>query len=141
MKNLGYYSNTQNDMINLFINYIINYLKNKKNRNDIVNDLIDILKYDIDDKKKYILEIIYNLSYDNNNHYLIYLYILNKIHNIPIIIYDIDMKILLIIDNKFIINKNDINLFIKTNNIIQIKLDIINIDMIPTHIYVIYNKI
>jgi hypothetical protein len=122
-RNLGYYSELQNEMINIFRSLIIDWLN--------LPDNIKIL-YDLDDKtKKILLKSIdlndtKNLKY-NINKYIIHimennleinfgyleLLILNYIHDIKIIIiingvptYLIDKKIKNINDNQFLIKDN-----------------------------------
>ena len=103
-RNLGYYSLLQTNLMNIFKSFIIDYLLSKKRTNKMIRD------FSVSDDK-YIIKLT-----DNNiNEYLEYisksiipkyigiidLYILNQLHHIPIILYDIYDKPFIIIDNGF----------------------------------------
>jgi hypothetical protein len=115
-RNLGYYNPLQTDLSNLFKSYVIDSLTNNK----IINKMIIDLK------------ILIDLNYDAINNFLdffiksfipkyigiIEYYILNQLHKIPIIIYDIYDQIFLIFDNG-IVYSNLLNLKIGNDNILN----------------------
>ena len=110
-RNLGYYSNLQTDIANYFRSNIIDWIYDKNNYDDIIQNL----KQYIDTaKKRFISDFINKISKDvtNTTNGIVELYILNKIHKIPIIIYDKYNTILYIIDSKVIYDK-----FISKENI------------------------
>jgi hypothetical protein len=86
VRNLGYYSNLQTDINNYIKSLLIDYLRNESNRSEIIEYFsslnIDIKKdiYDYKDK------IIKNM--DIYDEFIVELYIINKLLNIPIIIYN-----------------------------------------------------
>ena len=101
IRNLGYYSVLQNQILNYFKsliytwitddNNIKNLYEDIKNINIPINNFVDVFKNKLE-----------NIYYNNININIIILYILNKYHNIPILIYDLYDTIIYIIDNKLI---------------------------------------
>ena len=150
-KNLGFYSNLQTDMANYFRSNIIDWIIDKNNYNLIVSDLN---KYLETTKKTFIVDFINKISKDitTNTNGIVEYYILNKIYNIPIIIYDRYNTILYIIDNGVIYDKfldeNKINdkIFAKykdlnnLKNFINIRFVSLSMSNIPVLIEIAYFK-
>lgn len=86
VRNLGYYSNLQTDITNYIKSLLIDYIKNESNR----TELIDYFnKFNIDMKKEitnYKDKISKN--YELYDEYIVELLVINKILNIPIVIYN-----------------------------------------------------
>ena len=151
-RNLGFYGNLQTDMANYFRGNVIDWLIDKNNYNLVIKDLDEYIDTN---KKKFIMEFINRISKDiiTNTNGIVEYYILNKIYNIPIIIYDKYNTILYIIDNGIVYdkfkNKNNINKDAKYNkykdqnnlkNYINIKYSTISLNNFPISIDVIYYK-
>jgi hypothetical protein len=125
VRNLGYYSILQNQILNYFKSLIYTWIIHDKNINNLYTDIdnINIPINNFGDIFKNKLE-----NKDNNSIYIIILYILNKYHNIPILIYDQYDTIIHIIDTKLIpLNNKDkykpnecLNIKILINRIITI---------------------
>ena len=139
-------------MANYFRGNVVDWLTDKNNYSLIIKDLD---KYIDTNKKKFIMEFINKISKDitTNTNGIVEYYILNKIYNIPIIIYDKYNTILYIIDNGIIYdkfkNKNNIDKDVKYNKYkdqtnlkkyINIKYPTISLNNFPVSIDVIYYK-
>ena len=117
-RNIGYYSDLQTQLSNYFKGSIINWLLEITNKDDIMTNLKNIIKIDN-------YESIYNFIYNiyttekniSNNIYI--LYILNKLINIPIVVYDDNFNIIYIYDNGIIKNLSD-KKYYQNKNIINI---------------------
>ena len=96
-RNLGYYSTLQTDLSNLFKSFIIDYLLNKKRTKKMITDLHKIIKLTDDTINDYLDYFIKSIIPKYIS--LIDLYILNQLHHIPIILYDIYDQPFLIINN------------------------------------------
>lgn len=100
-RNLGYYSDMQTDMANYFRSIIIDWLTDLKNFEAIETNLkkymdVNVLEY---------IDTLTKSSYNTNG--IVEYYILSKVYNIPIVIFnDIDI-IEYIYDNGTILNNND----------------------------------
>ena len=117
IRNLGYYSVLQNQILNFFKSLIYSWIINEQNINLLYKDIINI-NIPINN----FVEIFKNKleNRDNTSIYIIILYILNKYHNIPILIYDEYETITYIIDNKLIsLNNKD---KYKQNECLNIKI-------------------
>jgi hypothetical protein len=117
IRNLGYYSVLQNQILNFFKSLIYSWIINEQNINILYKDIIKI-NIPINN----FVEIFKNKleNRDNTSIYIIILYILNKYHNIPILIYDQYETIIYIIDNKLIsLNNKD---KYKQNECLNIKI-------------------
>lgn len=150
-RNLGYYSNLQTDMAEYFRSNVIDWITEKKNYKYISKDLEKFL--DIN-KKNAIKEFINKITKDitTNTNGIVEYYILNKIYDIPIIIYDKYNVILYIIDDGVIYDKDDsankindskYNQYKDSSNLkkyINIKFTEISISNKPMSIEVIYYK-
>ena len=133
IKNLGYYSDLQNNLINIIIGNIIIWLSKKNN----INILYSFLKsnnyeYDI------LYDLIITINNSTNDYYIILLYILHHIYSIPIIVYNIN-NIPIIFYNDYLyyfknIDIKDINL----SKSINIKFNINTYNQIPTSATCVY---
>jgi hypothetical protein len=96
-RNLGFYSPLQTDLANLFKSFIIDYLLNKKRTKKMISDIGSILKIgenNVDDYLDYFIKSLVPKYIS-----IVDLYILNQLHHIPIIIYDVYDQPFLILDN------------------------------------------
>ena len=128
VRNLGYYSNLQTDITNYIKSLIIDFLRNENNRINLValfNTFNINIKKEIHDYKNIIMKNIE--LYDD---YMVELYIVNKILNIPIIIYNNFENIISVYDNgiKFnkkynIGNEKIVDKYKENNKYINIKLE------------------
>jgi hypothetical protein len=151
-RNLGYYSELQNEMINLFRSILIDWLNipnnilllinlDEKIKNIIKNNILFINEQS--NVNNVVNNYIINFMEKNieNNIGLFELFVFNIIHNIPIVI--------LINNNiKYYINKQNINVistitsdtkYLNPNNIC-INLNIINENIYPNIVEIIYYK-
>jgi len=147
IRNLGYYSNLQSQLTNLFkatiIDFIIqrlNTIHNNTHSDEINNVLIDFLKKN--NNLNFFESVLNKFSQStvNTNGY-IELLILSYIINIPITVYNNNFKIKYLFINGIEINDSDvINQFIKNHNksYIYLKFDYNNNLDIPSKIYSIY---
>ena len=97
-RNLGYYSNLQTDMANYFRSNVIDWISDKNNHDTLIKEAESYIEIH---KKNFIIDFINKISKDvsTNTNGIVELYILNKIHNLPIIIFDKYNTVLYIIDN------------------------------------------
>ena len=151
-RNLGYYSELQNEIINLFRSILIDWLNipnnilllinlDEKIKNIIKNNILFINEQS--NVNNIVNNYIINFMEKNieNNIGLFELFVFNIIHNIPIVI--------LINNNiKYFINKQNINVintitsdtkYLNSNNIC-INLNIINENIYPNIVEIIYYK-
>lgn len=99
-RNLGYYSTTQTDLSIYFRSIMIDWLKNPKNKDDIMNNLVKFIDTRHSNEVGIINNIIKSLNDVNQiTNCIIELYILNKLENIPIIIFDDDDNIIYVFNN------------------------------------------
>lgn len=119
VKNLGYYNPIQTELSNYFRSLIIEWIQNPKNVS------INILK-SRDEIDTFILNLMNDYPSDGYNE----LYILNKIHNIPINVIDQDKKIIYSFPEKSEETNN--------KNIITIRFHLISPLKIPDNIDAIY---
>jgi hypothetical protein len=142
VRNLGFYSELQSDMAYYFRSLIINWLDNLKNRNEIE----EFKKYMIINKKSknvindFITKLGTDISFASNS--IVELYILNKIHKIPIVIYNEDNKIIYVFDDDFIdySNKEPNNKYVEKSDLINIRFNYIKSSDKPDMFEVIYFK-
>ena len=142
-RNLGYYNPLQTDLANYFKSQVIDWILNKKNQNILLEELVPVLNIN---KESFIEEFKQYLSRSNNilKAYIFDIYILSKINNLPIIIYDIFENIIAVFNNglKYLINSNLSNKKIDyDDSCIKIKYNINNftLNSNPTIITSIYN--
>jgi hypothetical protein len=96
IRNLGYYSNLQTNIMNYIKSILIDYLRRESNRLELIeyfNSLNINVKKDVLDYKE---KLIKNLQLSDE--YMIELLIINKILNIPIVIYNDYENIIAIYD-------------------------------------------
>ena len=103
-RNLGYYSNIQTDLANFFRSIIIDWIADKKNYDEIVNKLLAFS--DITNNKDIVRGLINRLAGDimTSTNGIIEYYILSKVYDIPIIVYDDNNDPLYIFENGLIFN-------------------------------------
>jgi len=119
-RNIGFYSNLQTDLSNYFKSLVLDWLNNNKNQKTLVEELKDYIKTDENYLQSYLLKMIKNSDIPSN--YIIELYILSKIYNKPIIIYDNFNNPIYIYDNGLKVDKKLTSAYEKIN-----KQDVINI--------------
>jgi hypothetical protein len=128
VRNIGYYSNLQTEITNYLKSIVIDYLRNENNRLDIIEYFKSIklnIKKEIYNYKDIIIK---NLElYDE---YMIEVYIINKLLNIPIVIYNDYENIIGIYDNGIKYNKKynigndkEADKYKENKNYINIKLE------------------
>lgn len=95
-RNLGYCNPIQSELTNLFKSFVIDYLLNKNNYTKIISDLnfINLTEIILDNYLQFFINSIVPKYLG-----IIELYILNQIHNVPILIYNAYNVVILIIDN------------------------------------------
>jgi hypothetical protein len=151
-RNLGYYNTLQTNLANYFKSIVTDWLLDKDNEKTIKDQIISYIEVG---KTKDIIEEFVKMSGWNSNtitNGIIELFVLNKIYNIPIIIYNDDNNIIYIFDNGLVfdnITKKD-NIDNKKyskykdkkliKNSINIKFSLLGGSNIPLDIEVIYYK-
>lgn len=140
-RNLGYYSDLQTSMSNYFRSRVIDWLIDSSNKESIMNNLAPYM--DIN-KKNYIDEFINKMTKDKNvsTNGIVEYFILNKIYNIPILVYNKFNTLLFVIDNK-IIDKNFENKYTniaQLKNYINVRFMSMSISNIPIQIETAYYK-
>lgn len=98
-RNIGYYSILQSDLVNLFKSFIVDYLLNKKRTRKMINDVSHIVKFTEDTLNTYLSNFVKTTT--PRYIALIDLYILNQIHHIPIVLYNVYDQPFVIINNGF----------------------------------------
>jgi len=139
-RNLGYHSLIQNKLTQLIkakiIDFVINSSKNKKIL-DQVNKYKDIKEYFI--KPSQLGSKLLNFSKNRINTKGIFeLFILNKIYEIPILVYDKYNNFYLGFDKEIIKDKKLLDKLSQNNNLIKLRLDITEDIKTPRKVYVIY---
>jgi hypothetical protein len=136
-RNLGYYNSIQTDLTNYFKSKIIDWLQNKNNKNDILSNMNKYL--DDNNINSFIVKLGSNNELTNG---IIELYILNKIHKIPILVINNNNNIIYIFDNGIDNNiKNiDNNKYLYNDKYIKIRFHYIKNNPYPYKIDSIYNK-
>jgi len=147
-RNLGYYSILQTNLSNYFRSLIIDWLTDKKHEKTIHDQLVDYFEMKID--KNILNEFIIKMTRDviNSTNGIVEYFILNKLHNVPIIIYDDNNNVLYIIDDgvKYDHKKNKKDDAAKyksakdASNYIHIKFTLFGSSTVPTNIEVLYYK-
>ncbi len=149
-RNLGYYSNSQTDLANYFMSNILDWLIDYDNQKLMRTELsTDSYSTNPNFIKDFINKISRGINTTTNG--IIEYYILNKIHHIPIIIYDNYDNVLYIIDDKLVFDHNkdkDITdakfgKYVKTEllkNYINIKYVKMSNNEIPFSVQIVYHK-
>lgn len=150
-RNLGFYNPIQTDLSNYFRSLIVDWLLDKDNQEEINKKLNKYINKGKNDTLiKYVVKLISanNLTSSSN---IIELYILSKIHQIPIYVYDDNNILIYLFDNGLIYNKYNKDNFkdnrykkyhdvkIK-NNSINLMFNLLTSLTIPDQIEVIYLK-
>ena len=148
-RNLGYYNPIQTDFANYFRSLVIDFLQNPDNIEEIENKLFKYME--IKKKSKdYIDEFIVKVGSDMHilSNCIVELYILNKIENIPIIVYDDDDVLIYVFDSglkyNYYENKNkskEIEKLLENKKIyVTLRFTFISNKTIPDDIETIYYK-
>lgn len=148
-RNLGYYSQTQTDLCNYFRSLIIDWMQDSNNEDIINKQLINYIehrkntKYIIDD---FITKLGNDIGVFTNC--IVELFILNKIHKLPIVVYDDDNNVLYVFNDGFIYNSKinktiskDIEKILKDRKLnINLRFTMYSGKSIPDDIEVLYYK-
>ena len=100
-RNLGYYGVLQTNLANYFKSVVIDWLVNKKN-SAAIKDIIRYMELDGDDISEFIFKMGGDIATTTNC--IVELYVLNKVYNVPIYVYDNENKIIYIFNNGIIYN-------------------------------------
>jgi hypothetical protein len=144
-RNIGYYSPYQTELANAFKSQVITWLLDKKNNSDINDNLMNIIAGSINKKTNVLREYVIRCSsevYMTSTGY-VELYVLSRIHNVPIYVYDNNNNLIYLFSNGEIdINKIEpIYTELRTKqNSVNIKFNYIVGNTIPDEIEVIYFK-
>jgi len=148
-RNLGYYNPIQTDFANYFKSIVIDWLQNSNNLEEINGKLFKYMEIKNKDKD-FIDEFIVKIGSDMNilSNCIVELYILNKLENIPIIVYDDDDVLIYVFDNgikyNYYENKNkskDIEKLLEhKEKCVTLKFTFISNKTIPDDIETIYYK-
>jgi len=127
-RNLGYYSPLQTDLSNYFKSQVIDWIVNKKNQQVLINDFTSVTNIN---KNTFITEIKKYLATNSEafKSYIVEIYILSKINNYAVYLYDNFDNIIGIFDDGIVylsnyfekINKNT---YASKNPKIQIKYNV-----------------
>ena len=134
--NLGFYSNTQNYLINKLMWNIVDWCNNSNNNDTIKKIYSIIFKNNTDDLfRNYASEINYVMwvinDYESSNNYFVLLWILNNIHSFVIVLYNKNDDIMCVFDkNNGIItfDENKIKLYNDFKFYINIKINTTDIN-------------
>jgi len=149
-RNLGYYSPLQTDLANYFKSIVIDWLSNTKNTEVIERDVVKYMN--IKKKSKNIIsDYVTKLGSDTHTltNCIIELYVINKIQQIPIVVYNNDNDVVYIFDDDIIWNKyidtSKSNIIDKYTNldkstIINMQFSFISSGSVPDEIDIIYYK-
>ena len=107
-KNLGYYSNTQTELINYFKGLTINWLLNISNKEIYNNNIYKYNKIEYKNINNVIYGIVDKNIVENNTNIQVILLILYYIIKIPIVIYNDNIEIIFIVDKNIIKENYDI---------------------------------
>ena len=133
IKNLGYYSDLQNNLINIIIGNIIIWLS-KKNNITILYSFLKSNNYEYD----ILYDLIITINNSTNDYYIIILFILYQIYNIPIILYNINNIPIFLLNNNMYYFKNIDIKNINLSKSINIKFNINTYNQIPTSATCVY---
>jgi hypothetical protein len=142
-RNIGFYSDLQTKLTNYFKSVVIKWLLDDENKEIIEKKLKKYIKYRGEKNiEKYTIKL--SQSMNSPSYYIVELFVMSKIYNYPILIYDIYNKIDSIFDNGNIyINANDNiikNYENKKKNSINIKFDIVGFKSSPNEVFALYWK-
>jgi len=153
-RNMGYYSNLQTSIANFFRSVIIDWIYNDKNIDIINYELKKYINFRSSKNFNFIQDFINRLNKDisTNTNCIVELFILNKIYNIPIIVYNDMSEVIYVFDDgikynfydddKTKFNNKKFDKYRKREVIlksISIKLHLTNSD-IPDQFFILYHK-
>ena len=150
-RNLGFISQLQTDLSNYFKALVIDWLNDKKNKTHVENNIIGYKYSKIDSKNFYNNYLVKLRTFLGNTTGFVELYVLSKIFNYPIIVYNNYNQIIFIFDDGIVFYINDKKLNsekiikkydtdLKKKDIIMITFEYITNKTIPNVIVSIYNK-
>lgn len=149
-RNLGFYSQLQSDLAIYFRSMVIDWLSDSKNSKMIYEDLSKYMDSSRKGIKNSIDDYIVKLVDDSNvtSNYIVELYILNKIQDIPIVVHDDNNNLIYLYDGGLLYNirdskKIDVKKFDRyenDKNIIHMRFNMQLNSIVPDKIYVVYNK-
>lgn len=149
-RNLGYYNPTQTDLSNYFKSLVIDWLQDAKNATMVNTELVKYMNPKRNSKNivdEYIVKL--GSTINSFTSCIVELYIINKIQDIPIIVYDDDNKIVYIFNNGIVYNhKTDKTIpknmekytTVNKGNVINLQFSYISHVSIPDEINAIYYK-
>jgi hypothetical protein len=142
-RNLGYYNNTQTDMALYFRGMIIDWLQNKENRTELLNFINSLGSVNTLNIEKFIIDYIIKMeSLDYATNGILESFILNTLHDIPIVIFDDNDLPILYFNKKKLYLKKEINENVIGNpNYINLKFSFYTLKNIPDKVYAIYYKV
>lgn len=148
-RNLKYYSVLQTDYASFFKSLIIDWLNDINNEKLIVSDIIKYIKkdYEAGNVRKIIIEFVnkFGREVSTVSNGIVEYYVINKIFNIPIVVYDDSNAVIYIFDNgivydKFSSKKVPEKYAKNLSSMINIKFTISNAYSLPSNIEVFYYK-
>jgi len=143
-RNLGYYSDLQTELANTFKSYIYNWINNPELSKTLYDNLKDIINMEYE---MFIEEYKAKIFLDKEFYYLgiVDLYILNKQHDIPIMLFDNYDTVFLIIDDGIVynnINKTEIDNYDSKYNSESLKIKYkclsLTINTVPEYLQVMF---
>ena len=143
-RNLGYYSDLQTELANTFKSYIYNWINNPKLSKTLYDNLKDIINMEYE---MFVEEYKAKIFLDKEFYYLgiVDLYILNKQHDIPIMLFDNYDTVFLIIDDGIVynnINKIEIDNYDSKYNSESLKIKYkclsLTINTVPEYLQVMF---
>lgn len=139
-RNLGYYSNLQSQITNLFKAYLIDYILNNTFNKELSDDLSKHI--DLEQTSNFFLSAINRFKKNTNNtDGVIELIVLSYMFNYPIIVYDNFDNVKYIFSNGPVkVNDKTINKYINMKDIIILKFEYEGENKIPYKISSIYKK-
>jgi len=152
-RNLGYYSAIQTDLSHYSRSIVIDWLQDPRNKDIIKKDLYQYMEQK-KSSKHLVIDYINKLGTDVKTFgsCIVELFIMNKIQNIPIIVYDDDNTIIYVFNNGLMYHhKRDASNILTENkelaeiiknkkNNINIRFSMISGNIIPDEIEVLYYK-
>lgn len=152
-KNLGYYSPLQTELSNYFKSLIIDWLNDNKNKTLIEKELyqyMDIKRKSENPIHDFIMKISQDIPVLTNC--IVELFILSKLNDIPIVVYDDDNNIRYIFDNgivhntldrKYILSESGLKKYTDNKGkyqVINMRFSFVTNNKIPDEIEIIYFK-
>lgn len=143
IRNLGFYSPLQTEIAITFRSYVINWILNYSNRKKLLNN-DELKKYLVNGKEnfndyleRFIIKLVNEIEHNTNC--ILELYVMNKINDIPIVIYDEYQTILYVFDDGIKRNDKNFEKYTKNTDCINLRFIFKNSnDVIPDKIDAIY---